>query len=60
MDIRAEAQRSPLAAAVAALVALGALRALLKAGGLLVLTGVVLATVLALTLGVVALRLALG
>ena len=57
MDIRAEAQRSPLAAAVAALVAL---RALLKAGGLLVLTGVVLATVLALTLGVVALRLALG
>lgn len=45
---------------LAGLLALGLARTVVRAGGLVVLTGVVLATVGALTFGVLLLRLALG
>lgn len=61
MQARIEtAERSPLTGAVLALVAVVLARGALKAGGLVVLTGVVLATVGALVLGILALRLVLG
>ena len=45
---------------LAGVLALGLVRAAVRAVGLVVLTGVVLATVAALTVGVLLLRLALG
>lgn len=56
----ATATRSPIGPLLAALLALGVARGALKAFGLVVLAAVVLATVGALAVGILVLRIAVG